>query len=140
VTGVDGGEIVAVLEELCGELGDGGELSEQGRRWADAAETGPGPLNREGEELVVRLRGALARLASAAQRGDGGDGRQENAVIAALDGAELVTRGEILLGNGAGLSGLAPSFAFLATLPVTGKERALELSRRVEELLEDAGG
>lgn len=139
MAGVDGEQIVAALEELCGELGDGGELSAQSRRWAEAAETGPGPLSGEGEELVVRLRGALARLAGAAQLGDG-DGRPGNAVIAALDGAELVTRGEILLGNGARLSVLAPSFAFLATLPVTGKERALVLSRRVEELLEDAGG
>ena len=60
-------------------------------------------------------------------------------MIAALDGAELVMRGEILLGNGARLWVMVPSFAFLATLPVTGKERALALSRRVEELMKEEG-
>jgi hypothetical protein len=45
-------------------------------------------------------------------------------------------RAEILLGNGNRITSLVPNFAFLATLPVIGRDRALALSRRAEELLE----
>ncbi len=131
---------MAAIEELSAELGSGKGLSAQSLRWAEAGGRGPGQLDPGDEELIVRLRAALARLADTARAGEDGRKHSESAVIAALDGAELVMRGEILLGNGARLSVMVPSFAFLATLPVTGKERALELSRRVEELLEDAGG
>jgi hypothetical protein len=133
--------MVVAIEELYTELGYSEELAEQSRRWAGE---GRGTLIQGGdwedEELIAGLRGALARLASAAQRGEGADGAPDGAVLAALDGAELVMRGEILLGNGGRLAALVPSFAFLATLPVIGRERALDLSRRAEKLLEVEGG
>jgi hypothetical protein len=140
VTGVDGRRIVVAIEaieELSGELGNAIGLSELSRRWALAGETARGYLDTEDEEMVARMRAALAGLAVAARSAADPHADSDRAVIAALDGAELVMRGEILLGNGVRLSGLVPSFAFLATLPVTGKERALALSRRVEALLED---
>jgi len=140
VAGAEGQRIVAAIEELSIELGYGDELSERSQRWAGRGKTTQGPLDSADEELIARLRGALASLASAARDSEDGGRNSEAAVIAALDGAELVMRGEILLGNGARLSALVPSFAFLATLPVVGKERSLTLSRRVAELLEDAGG
>jgi hypothetical protein len=127
---------VAAIEKLYTELGYSDELSEQSRRWAADGVTALGRLDAEDEELIVGLRCALARLASAAELGEGDGGMPEMAVIAALDGVELVMRGEILLGNDARLPLLMPSFAFLTTLPVAGKVRALALSRRVEELLE----
>jgi hypothetical protein len=129
---------IEAIEELSGELGNAIGLSEQSRRWALAGETARGYLEAGDEEMVARMRAALADLAGAARSAADPHADPDRAVIAALDGAELVMRGEILLGNGIRLSGLVPSFAFLATLPVTGKERALALSRRVEVLL-DAG-
>jgi hypothetical protein len=110
----------------------------QTRRWAAAGEMPRGQLDAKDEELIAGLRGALARLAAAARTGEDGGGASEGAVIAALDGAELVMRGEIMLGNGECISDLVPSFAFLATLPITGKERALAISRRATKLLEEA--
>jgi hypothetical protein len=140
VSGTEWGQIVEAIEELCRELGLGEELSDQSRRWAEAGKPAQGHLDAGDEELIARLRRALARLAIGVRSGEDGTGDSESAVLAALDGAELVVRGEILLGNGARLSVLAPSFAFLTTLPVTGKKRALALSRRVDELLGNAGG
>ena len=138
VTGTDGRRIVAAIEELSAELGSSEGLSAQSRRWAEAGKRAPGRLDAANEELIVRLRAALARLAGAARAGEDGRKHSERAVVAALDGAELVMRGEILLGNGERISDLVPSFAFLATLPMTGKERALAISRRATELLEEA--
>jgi hypothetical protein len=138
VTGTEGQRIVAAIEELSAGLGSSEGLSAQSRRWAAAATGSPGHLDAGDEELIARLRTALARLAGAARAGEDGRKDSERAVIAALDGAELVMRGEILLGNGERISGLVPSFAFLATLPMTGKERALAISRRATELLGEA--
>jgi hypothetical protein len=138
VTGTDWQRIVGAIEELSRELGHGDGHSVQTRRWAAAGEMPRGQLDAKDEELIAGLRGALARLAAAARTGEDGGGASEGAVIAALDGAELVMRGEIMLGNGECISDLVPSFAFLATLPITGKERALAISRRATKLLEEA--
>jgi hypothetical protein len=138
VAGTEGRRIVAAIEELSAELGSREGPSAQSRRWAAAGTRSPGDLDAGDEELIARLRAALATLAGAARAGEDGRKDSERAVIAALDGAELVMRGEILLGNGERISGLVPSFAFLATLPMTGKERALAISRRATELLEEA--
>jgi hypothetical protein len=138
VTGTGGQRIVAAIEELSAELGSSEELSAQSRRWAETGRRAPGQLDAGDEELIVRLRAALARLAAAARAGEDGVKGSERAVTTALDGAELVMRGEILLGNGDRISDLVPSFAFLATLPMTGKQRALTISRRATELLEEA--
>ena len=47
-------------------------------------------------------------------------------------------RGELVSGNAAQLPALMPSFVFLVALPVVDQDRALELSRRTERLVEGA--
>ena len=79
----------------------------------------------------------LAKIAAALMsRSGGGSG---NAVGAAIDGAELVMRGELLSGNADRLPALMPSFVFLVALPVVDQDRALELSRRTIELIDAIG-
>jgi hypothetical protein len=58
----------------------------------------------------------------------------------ALDGAELVMRGELIRGNGTRLGALVPSFVFLVTLPMVEQDEALALSQRAGELLAGARG
>jgi hypothetical protein len=98
-----------------------------------------GILNSEDELLVARVRRGLAKVA-AALGGEGSEGASGSAVGAALDGAEMVMRGELVSGNGAQLPALMPSFVFLVTLPVVDQDRALELSKRTARLVEGALG
>jgi hypothetical protein len=85
--------------------------------------------------LVAAVRNGLERVAMAA-----GAARQaapaEEAVGAALDGAEMVVRGELVCGKPARVATLLPSFVFLVTLPLVEQDEALKLSRRTAELLE----
>lgn len=96
-----------------------------------------GILDNEDEMLVMSMRRALARVAAAL---DGPEDVLESAVSAALDGAELVMRGELVRGNASHLPALMPSFVFLVALPVVDQDRALELSRRSAQLVEKALG
>jgi hypothetical protein len=93
-------------------------------------------LNSEDAALVARLRTALAKIAAALL-----NARSEHApvpgVLAALDGAEMVMRGELVSGNAGQLPRLMPSFVFLVALPIVEQDRALELSRRTSELIEE---
>jgi hypothetical protein len=98
-----------------------------------------GILNPEDELLVVRIRRGLAKIA-AALNGDGAEDYPERAVGAALDGTELVMRGELVMGNAGQLPALMPGFVFLVVLPVVDQDRALEISRRAAELVEGALG
>jgi hypothetical protein len=98
-----------------------------------------GILNSEDEMLVATVRRALARVA-AALGGEGSEGASGSAVGAALDGAEMVMRGELVRGNAAQLPALMPSFVFLVTLPIVEQDEALDLSRRTSELIEGALG
>jgi len=98
-----------------------------------------GILNSEDELLVVRVRRGLAKIA-AALNGEGSEGTSEKAVSAALDGAEMVMRGELVSGNAARLPTLMPSFVFLVTLPVVDQDRAIELSRKTARLVQGALG
>jgi hypothetical protein len=133
--------LVGVADRLSRELGyreDEEPPAAQSRltaeRWAAA-----GLLDSEDEALVARLRRGLAKVAAAID-GGGAEGASENAVTAALDGAELVIRGELLSGNAAQLAALLPGFVFLVALTMVNQDRALELSRRTGELLEGALG
>ena len=45
-------------------------------------------------------------------------------------------RGELLKGEGAEFQSLLPGFVLLVTLPVAGQDRALELSKRTERLVD----
>jgi len=93
-----------------------------------------GALSEEDEQLVASLREGLESLAG---------GRQEQparvalAVEGALDGAEFVVRGDILMGQLGRLPQLLPSFVFLVRLPLSGKPEALRISRRAARLLSD---
>jgi hypothetical protein len=87
-------------------------------------------LNSEDELLVSRLRSALAKVAAAA--GGEAAGGSQDAVGAALDGTELVMRGELASGNVGLLPALLPGFVFLVALPVVDQDAALELSQGLE--------
>jgi hypothetical protein len=93
-----------------------------------------GILSAEDELLVARLRRGLAALAAGLEVGS--PSAPEGAVGAALDGAEMVIRGELVCGNAAQLPELIPGFVFLVVLPVVGHDEALALSRRTETLVE----
>jgi hypothetical protein len=96
-----------------------------------------GILNSEDELLVEGMRRGLAKLGAALSDGNS-EGAGGIAVGAALDGAEMVTRGELVRGNAGQLPALMPSFVFLVALPLTDQDRALELSQRAQQLVEGA--
>ena len=136
----DGREAVLhATDRLCAELGYSEGVEEDGRRVTPA----PGGddvarlLDAQDELLVSAVRGALARVA-AAVAGGWPTGIPTDAVCAALDGAEMVMRGELLSGNAELLPSLMPSFVFLVTLPIVDQDKALDLSRRTSELIEQA--
>jgi hypothetical protein len=95
-----------------------------------------GLLSPEDEQLVRQVRWGLARLAAAVGAAAPPAEAPENAVRVALDGAELVMRGELIRGNGNQLGALMPSFVFLVTLPMLEQDEALELSIRTSALIE----
>lgn len=98
-----------------------------------------GILNSEDELLVAGVRHGLAKVAAALD-GEGSGGTSGRAVGAALDGAEMVMRGELVRGKAELLPALMPSFVFMVALTVVDQDRALELSRRTSALLEGALG
>jgi hypothetical protein len=130
--------LLAVADQLSIELGYTedeevpGASSQMGKEGAMV-----GLLNSEDELLVTRMRRGLAKVAVALGVGVS-DGVTDRAVGVALDGAEIVRRGELVSGNATQLPALMPSFVFLVALPVVDQARALALSRRTERLVEGA--
>lgn len=133
--------LLAVADHLSAELGyaEGGELPGSDSPLGGEGGVMAGILNAEDESLVAGVRSGLAKVAAALGNG-GPDRDSRTAVGAALDGAEMVMRGELVIGNGGQLPTLLPSFVFLVVLPVVEQDRALELSRRTSELVERALG
>jgi hypothetical protein len=129
--------LLRVMDRLCAELGGADEPAGEMCPGAPFGPTNriPGVLDPEEEALVSSIRGCLAKLAAAATGPGRGEG--EDAVCVALDGAELVIRGELARGRAAQLAPLVPSFVFLVTLPVLDQDEALEMSRRASELIEE---
>jgi hypothetical protein len=129
--------LLQVADRLSAELGpgDGGEAASA----ADlGSRAGPsGVLSPEDESLAMSMRQCLAKVAAGVAAGRPRRGA-DDAVRAALDGAELVIRGELVTGNADHLVSLMPSFVFLITLPIVDQDEALELARRAAELVEDA--
>jgi hypothetical protein len=127
--------LLRVADQLSIELGyvEGEEIPGE-HSPLDAAHGVMGILNSEDELFVSRMRRGLARVAAALD----GAGTAGGAVGAALDGAEMVVRGELVQGNAAQLPSLLPSFVFLVALPVVEQDEALELSRRTTRLVEGA--
>jgi hypothetical protein len=128
--------LVRVANRLCDELGDAEavEVSEPGRSLGGELTMSP-ILSAEDEALVAGITDALAKIAVALS----GEPHESppRAVLTALDGAALVTRGELVQGNAERLPQLMPSFVFLVALPIVEQDRALELSRRMSELVEE---
>jgi len=134
-TGNYGDVLLRVLDELCSELGAAEREEIPGAR-SSLGEEGvmAGILSSEDELAVRSLRQGLARIAAAL--GDRATSPATLAVQAALDGAELVMRGELVNGNGSWLPRLLPSFVFLVALPIVEQDRALALSQRCTELIQ----
>jgi hypothetical protein len=126
--------LLRVADQLCVELG-----CEEGAPAAQAPLSGDrrivDNLDPEDDAVVIQLRRRLARLAA----GLSGDQELDTAVAAALDGSELVVRGELARGNRRRLPTLMPSFVLLVALSVVDQDQALALSRRASELIEAAG-
>ncbi len=131
--------LLAVVEDLCAELGYGEREPEpadvrsvlSGGRGAPLA----GMLSPEQESWVAQMRGCLAKLAAAVGSGRRG-GEPQRMVGVALDGAELVMRGELARGKTEALPGLMSSFVFLVALSMVERDEALALSQRAAELVE----
>lgn len=128
--------LLRVADRLCVELGDPmAEAPDPGPLLANGTGASAEALiHPEDEALVRAVRERLAKVAAGVSGSEAGDG---DAVRTALDGAELVIRGELVRGNAARLPELLPSFVFLVALPVTDQARAVELSRRAQQLVED---
>jgi hypothetical protein len=138
-TGIEGEALLRVADQLCAELGfrDDGDAEVPGASsmLRDRGGWGAGILSAEEDLLVVTIRRSLAKVAAAVERPKR-EGPPQQAVSAALDGAEMVMRGELVRGNGEKLASLLPDFVFLVTLPMVEQAEALKLSRRAAELLE----
>jgi hypothetical protein len=134
--------LLEVADQLCAEFGyPDGEEGMHGTRSALGGTGGgaTGVLSPQDESLVATVRQGLAKVAAAAgaTRSEAAD---KSAVSAALDGAELVMRGELARGNAPQLAALMPSFVFLVTLPIVAQDEALALSRRTSELIDGVLG
>jgi hypothetical protein len=131
-----GGVLIEVADQLCAELsyaesgGIPGALSTLAEEGVMARMLSP-----KDESLVSSVREGLARVAAAVAAGSVEPSLR--AVQIALDGAEMVMRGELVSGNEDRLPSLMPSFVFLVALPTVGQNRALALSRRAQSLVEE---
>jgi hypothetical protein len=139
VAGNEGKTLLWIVRQIRSETG-----REPSGQWLSAASPtfggsarhpAAGALGPEDEQFVAAIRQALAELAAAVGVGALDDDRQRT-VLAALDGAELVTRGQLALGRPEQLRMLLPSFVFLVALPIVEQDEALSLSRRAGELVD----
>ena len=132
--------LLRVADQLCTELGYA--TGEEQIRGARSALSGDGGglfvmLSPDDELLVATMRRGLAAVAEAVGAAKL-EGVRQRAVCTALDGAEMVMRGELASGNAEQLPSLMPSFVFLVTLPIVEQGEALDLARRTSELIEGA--
>jgi len=137
-TGNYGEVLLEVADQLCAELAFVQREEVPGARSALNERGALGQtLSPQDRSLVMGVREGLARIVAAASAG-AAKHPDMNAVQIALDGAESVVRGELVSGNEDRLPRLMPSFVFLVALPAVGQDRALALSRRASELIEQA--
>lgn len=139
MAGDEGETLLRIVRQIRSEIGRGpsGErlsaaIPTFGGNAGHPAAAGLGP---EDEEFVAAIREGLAELARAVGV-ESLEVEQQQTVLAALDGAELVTRGQLALGRPEQLRLLLPSFVFLVALPIVEQDQALSLSRRVGELVD----
>jgi hypothetical protein len=135
--------LLRIADRLCVALGyaGGAEPPPELDTLIGARERGRfmGGLTNEDERLVLSVRSSLEKVTAAVSAGRG-PRSPDRAVAAALDGIELVVRGELACGRGTRLPTLMPSFVFLVTLPIVEQDEALELSRRTSALIAGALG
>jgi hypothetical protein len=137
VTRSERAALLRVADQLSVELGFGGSDEPPGGK--SGLEGQPAAMadsiDPDDEQLVIEMRRALANLATAV-----GDGTNQeapkDAVDAALDTAEMVMRGEIAMGNAVRLPALLPGLVFLVSLPLVSQDRALAISNRCAQLVE----
>lgn len=128
--------LLRVVDQLCAELGYVKTGQVPGSRSVLGVKgVMGGILSPEGEALARRLREGLAGIATAL--GYDAEAPRARVVTAALDGAEMALRGEMVSGNPEQLPKLLPSLVFLVALPLVDEDRALALSRRTAELIEE---
>lgn len=127
--------LLRVVDQLCAELAPAGiRAPAGGDSRLNEYEGMAGILGVKDELLVSDLRSRLAAIAAAIT--PHGEDAPPKGLMAALDGAELVIRGELISGNREQLPRLMPSIVYMVALPIVDQDRALELSRRTEELIE----
>lgn len=130
--------LLGVADRLCAELGcpeDGEEAPGAQSPFGGEREMA-GVLGRQEDLLIAQVRRRLAQVAAALGAGP----EPDSAVGAALDGSEMVMRGELTSGNRDRLPSLMPSFVLLVALPLVEQDQALALSRRASELVAAAAG
>jgi hypothetical protein len=129
--------MLRVLGRLRDELPDAGAHDRQGEAHPTLAEKGwtAGVLGAEDVALMTKVREALAELA--ARLSADGEGPPAEAVAATLDAAEMAVLGELVFEREDRLPQLMPGLVFLVALPISGQERALELSHRATALIEE---
>jgi hypothetical protein len=139
LTAEDLGEALRqVAEQLCAEMSPATALDVAGiEAIFDGEDLMRGVFGTEDESLVRELRRALVRVA--ATLGADAEDAQLRRMRAAIDGAEMAARSEILAGNAWRLPHLLPSLVFMVSLSIVEQDRALKLSQRAAELVDQIG-
>jgi hypothetical protein len=120
---------------LCDEFARPGPDGSPADRGSSNFAGGPSrALAAEDEALVLDLCRVLATIATTQSTPE--VEAKGTMIEIAVHGAEFVMRGELLNGNGDRVLELMPSFVFLVILAATDRERALEISRRTTELID----
>lgn len=86
------------------------------------------------ERVLPEVMEALTRIIEVVEARTSAPPPPANAVVAALGGAEIVMRSEMLLGRDDWLPRLLPSFTYLATIPFLDRDVALRFAARTERL------
>jgi hypothetical protein len=101
---------------------------------------GPGlGLNEAQEEAVKDVVAALTRILALVRSRNPDPELPGNILVAALGGAEMVMRSEIIVGREDWLPRLLPSFTYLTTLPILDRDEALGLAAETEKVVDEFG-
>jgi hypothetical protein len=134
--GNQGDLLLRVMGLLLDELPDVGPVE---MTWAESPfrerAAGSERLSTEDKLLVESLRAALATIAARLIA----DAENASAPFAraALDAAESVMRGELMTRGDPQLARLLPSLVFVVVLPIVDQDRALALSQRTLQLIDE---
>jgi hypothetical protein len=135
----EGRSLLRVAGRLLDELPEAGPVEVVGAdsKFGDDVATSE-TFTPDDDALVRELRAALATIA--ARLGAASEEPSSQSVLTALDAAEIVMRGELTTGGQNRLPQLMPSLVFLVTLPIVEQDRALALSHRTAELIDEEAG